>query len=244
MARPVSLVWTEEMLWALGKISDTDFADKYGVSIGAIKKKRGELEIPGYKPKPVHWNKFADIFMIASDEQIASVLDMHPITIRRKRSSLIRSGFLDECFNKVSLSNKESVPRIKELAAHILNNEERSKGKPKRKSPVYERKIVRTKLKKSNRRRPSVTFPKELIVAKVQRYPHTALFLTNRSRKVLQEFCEQMSEYHPSCSGFDASLKTMRAWGYNVAERWEILRHFVQQGIDNDRSLAQYHSTI
>ncbi|OGQ52639.1 MAG: hypothetical protein A3J24_04390, partial [Deltaproteobacteria bacterium RIFCSPLOWO2_02_FULL_53_8] len=73
--KPLEDIWTSEAIALLGKMPDTEVADRLGVSNFPVKKMRRELGIQAYKrPWPEITPEITSEFGVVSDAEIARLL--------------------------------------------------------------------------------------------------------------------------------------------------------------------------
>lgn len=84
--KPLENIWTSEAIALLGKMPDTEVADRLGISNFPVKKKRQELGIQAYKrPLPEITPEIASEFGSVSDGVIARRLGVSVSYIRKAR---------------------------------------------------------------------------------------------------------------------------------------------------------------
>ncbi|HHH9262773.1 TPA: hypothetical protein ACP306_004300 [Pseudomonas aeruginosa] len=84
--KPLEDIWTSEAIALLGRMPDTEVADRLGVSNFPVKKKRKELGIQSYKrPLPEITPEIASEFGGVSDAELARRFNVSVSFIRRAR---------------------------------------------------------------------------------------------------------------------------------------------------------------
>ncbi|WP_325949807.1 hypothetical protein [Pseudomonas putida] len=84
--KPLEDIWTSEAIALLGRMPDTEVADRLGVSNFPVKKKRKELGIKSYKrPLPEITPEIASEFGRVSDAELARRFNVSVRFIRRAR---------------------------------------------------------------------------------------------------------------------------------------------------------------
>lgn len=87
--KPLEDIWTSEAIALLGRMPDTEVADRLGVSNFPVKKKRKELGIKSYKrPLPEITPEIASEFGRVSDAELARRFNVSVSFIRRARIKL------------------------------------------------------------------------------------------------------------------------------------------------------------
>ncbi|AYN13816.1 hypothetical protein JRG49_03695 [Pseudomonas fulva] len=84
--KPLEDIWTNEAIAMLGKMPDTEVADRLDISNFPVKKKRHELGIQAYKrPLPKITPEIASAFGVVSDAELARQLGVSVNYIRKAR---------------------------------------------------------------------------------------------------------------------------------------------------------------